>query len=37
VVQQALKLAGVHESEWEGRTAETLGRAGFEDFDTEAT
>jgi len=36
VVQQALKLAGVHESEWEGRTAETLGRAGFEDFDTEA-
>jgi ABC transport system ATP-binding/permease protein len=36
VVQQALKQAGVHESEWEGRTAETLGRAGFEDFDTEA-
>ncbi|WP_263358995.1 ABC-F family ATP-binding cassette domain-containing protein [Acidicapsa ligni] len=36
VVQQALKRAGVHESEWEGRTAETLGRAGFEDFDTEA-
>jgi len=36
VVQRALKQAGVHESEWEGRTAETLGRAGFEDFDTEA-
>ena len=36
VVQRALKAAGVHESEWEGRTAETLGRAGFEDFDTEA-
>jgi ATP-binding cassette subfamily F protein uup len=36
VVQQALKRAGVHESEWEGRIAETLGRAGFEDFETEA-
>jgi ABC transport system ATP-binding/permease protein len=36
VVRQALKHAGVHESEWDGRTAETLGRAGFEDFDTEA-
>jgi ATP-binding cassette subfamily F protein uup len=36
VVHQALKEAHVHESEWEGRTAETLGRAGFEDFDTEA-
>jgi len=36
VVHQALKQAHVHESEWEGRTAETLGRAGFEDFDTEA-
>ncbi len=36
VVQRALKQAGVHESEWEGRTAETLGRAGFENFDTEA-
>ncbi len=37
VIQQALKSAHVHESEWEGRTAETLGRAGFEDFDTEAS
>jgi len=36
VVHTALKEAHVHESEWEGRTAETLGRAGFEDFDTEA-
>jgi len=36
VVQHALKAAGVHESEWDGRIAETLGRAGFEDFDTEA-
>ncbi len=36
VVHAALKEAQVHESEWEGRTAETLGRAGFEDFDTEA-
>ncbi len=36
VLYEALKQAGVHESEWEGRTAETLGRAGFEDFETEA-
>ena len=36
IVHEALKEAHVHESEWEGRTAETLGRAGFEDFDTEA-
>lgn len=36
VIHDALKEAHVHESEWEGRTAETLGRAGFEDFETEA-
>jgi ABC transport system ATP-binding/permease protein len=36
VLYEALKRAGVHESECEGRTAETLGRAGFEDFETEA-
>ncbi len=36
VLQQALKEARVHEGEWEGRIAETLGRAGFEDFETEA-
>ena len=36
VVHQALQQHHVHESEWEGRTAETLGRAGFENFDTVA-
>ena len=36
VLQSALKKAGVPEAEWEGRVAETLGRAGFEVFDTEA-
>jgi ABC transport system ATP-binding/permease protein len=36
VVQDALKKARVPESEWEARVAETLGRAGFEEFDTEA-
>src|SRR5206468_535974 len=28
--------AAIPESEWESRTAETLGRAGFENFDVEA-
>ncbi len=36
VLQSALKKAAVPEAEWEGRVAETLGRAGFEVFDTEA-
>ena len=36
VIHEALKQARVHESEWDGRTAETLGRAGFENFETEA-
>ncbi len=36
VLQSALKKASVPEAEWEGRVAETLGRAGFEVFDTEA-
>lgn len=36
VLQAALKRARVPEREWEGRVAETLGRAGFEEFDTEA-
>ena len=36
VLQDALKKARVPESEWEARVAETLGRAGFEEFDTEA-
>jgi ATP-binding cassette subfamily F protein uup len=31
-VHQALKTARVVENEWEGRTAEALGRAGFDDF-----
>ncbi len=36
VVNQALGKAGVHAEEWPGRAAETLGRAGFENFDHEA-
>lgn len=36
VLQDALRRARVPESEWEARVAETLGRAGFEEFDTEA-
>jgi ABC transport system ATP-binding/permease protein len=36
LVQQALRQANVHEEEWEARIAETLGRAGFENFDVEA-
>ena len=36
VVQRALREAGIPETEWESRTAETLGRAGFEDFEVEA-
>jgi ATP-binding cassette subfamily F protein uup len=36
VIQKALQRAAVPEAEWEGRVAETLGRAGFEQFDTEA-
>jgi ABC transport system ATP-binding/permease protein len=35
VIQAALKRAGVPESEWEARLRETLGRAGFTDFETE--
>jgi ATP-binding cassette subfamily F protein uup len=37
VLQRALKNAAVPESEWEGLTAETLGRAGFSDFDLDAS
>jgi ATP-binding cassette subfamily F protein uup len=37
VIRQALKLAAVPESEWSGREAEALGRAGFRDFDAEAS
>ncbi|HEY0758309.1 MAG TPA: ABC-F family ATP-binding cassette domain-containing protein [Acidisarcina sp.] len=36
VIIAALKRAAVPEAEWEGRLRETLGRAGFENFDTEA-
>lgn len=36
ILYHALSQAQVPEAEWEGRTAETLGRAGFESFETEA-
>ena len=36
VILKALKRSGVPEAEWEGPAADTLGRAGFEEFDTEA-
>jgi ABC transport system ATP-binding/permease protein len=36
LVYQSLRQGHVHETEWEGRTAETLGRAGFDDFEIEA-
>ena len=36
VILKALKNSGVPEGEWEGRLRDTLGRAGFEDFATEA-
>jgi ATP-binding cassette subfamily F protein uup len=36
VMKRALQEAAVPETEWESRTAETLGRAGFEDFEVEA-
>ncbi len=36
VIRRALKRAGIAESEWQAREGETLGRAGFEDFDAEA-
>src|SRR6202453_1695642 len=32
VLESALKRIAVPAAEWEGRIAETLGRAGFEDF-----
>ena len=37
VMERALKEAAIPDSEWESRIAETLGRAGFEDFSIEAT
>jgi len=36
VILKALKRSGVPEAEWEGRLRDTLGRAGFEEVDTEA-
>jgi ATP-binding cassette subfamily F protein uup len=36
VIRRSLGSAGIPESEWQAREGETLGRAGFEDFDAEA-
>jgi ABC transport system ATP-binding/permease protein len=36
VIQRALQTSGVPESEWLARESETLGRAGFTDFEVEA-
>ena len=36
VIRRALRRAAIPESEWQAREGETLGRAGFEDFDVEA-
>ena len=37
IIQRALGAAGVPQSEWERRVAETLGRFGFDDFNVDAT
>ena len=36
VIRRSLKSGGIPEAEWQAREGETLGRAGFEDFDVEA-
>jgi ATP-binding cassette subfamily F protein uup len=36
VIRRSLVQARIPESEWQAREGETLGRAGFEDFDAEA-
>jgi ATP-binding cassette subfamily F protein uup len=36
VIRRSLQNAGTPESEWQAREGETLGRAGFHDFDAEA-
>ncbi len=36
ILEISLRSAGVPQAEWEGRIRETLGRAGFVDFSTEA-
>jgi ABC transport system ATP-binding/permease protein len=35
IVRRAMREASVPEGDWDAREAETLGRAGFEDFDAE--
>jgi ATP-binding cassette subfamily F protein uup len=37
VIRQSLKSGGIPEAEWQAREGETLGRAGFEDFDADAS
>ncbi len=37
VIRRALLSAGTPEAEWQAREGETLGRAGFEDFDADAS
>ena len=37
VIERALRSSRLPESEWAAREAETLGRAGFRDFDAEAS
>src|ERR1051326_1618541 len=37
VMRRALRLAGVPEAEWLGREAEAMGRAGFRNFDDDAS
>ena len=36
MIERALEAASVPQAEWEGRAAETLGRAGFDDFEVDA-
>jgi ATP-binding cassette subfamily F protein uup len=36
VMRRAMRSAGLPESEWQAREAETLGRAGFRNFDADA-
>ena len=37
VMKRALEASGIPEPDWESHTAETLGRAGFEDFAVDAS
>ncbi|MEO8049727.1 MAG: ABC-F family ATP-binding cassette domain-containing protein [Acidobacteriota bacterium] len=36
VIRRSLQAAAIPEAEWQAREGETLGRAGFDDFDAEA-